>query len=73
LERIIVSSPDNRPEEVATAVPRVAEVPLKRLVNGTGTALNNAVRRVLEDTGRGDQNYAAHGSSPVTRQGVGKS
>jgi FXSXX-COOH protein len=77
-----VPSEDNRPAEVATAVPRLVDVSLEMVISSRNSALANAVARVVREAERGEESFAAHGSSPVQadelwntteQQGVGKS
>jgi hypothetical protein len=49
----------------AAAVPRLVDVPVWHVLLSPDCALNRARQRVVAERGRGDQNYAAHGSSPV--------
>ncbi len=50
-------------DSTGEALPRL-DLPLMDLILTPGTALANAVRRVVEEAGSADGNYAAHGSSP---------
>jgi hypothetical protein len=42
----------------------VSQVPLERLLGDDDSPLTQTIRSVLNDLGRPDENYAAHGTVP---------
>ena len=55
---------DSSEEVLGERLPKVAEVPLARLLGSRDSALDRAVKRVLHDIENFDENYAAFGNVP---------
>ncbi|WP_127499003.1 hypothetical protein [Actinoplanes solisilvae] len=58
------------PRDEATAVPRLLDLPVGQVLWNADSALSIARQRVTAERARGDQNYAAHGSSPAPQPGA---